>query len=180
MKKAEKRPRFSPKEMTMLAMLIALNVIMAEVLKFPIVPKAIELSFGFVPIAVAGMRYGRMSAITVAVVADIIGALIFNAGIFHFGFTLTALCTGAFYGFFLHKPALTRGKQIQSCILAQLCVSFSCFALLNSFWVATSFGVPFGEYFTTRFIVNLVAFPVYTFVLYLIGCKRKVLSQFVK
>ena len=46
------------KDLTILAMLTALNIVMAEIMKFPIIPKVLELSFGFVRIAVTGRRFG--------------------------------------------------------------------------------------------------------------------------
>ena len=73
------------KDLTILAMLTALNIVMAEIMKFPIIPKVLELSFGFVPIAVTGMLFGPVPAMAVAVVGDIIGALIFSTGDFFFG-----------------------------------------------------------------------------------------------
>ena len=70
------------KELTTLSLLIALNVVMAELLKIKIIPNVLELSFGFLPIAVTGMFFGPVAAIVVAVVADMIGALIFSGGNF--------------------------------------------------------------------------------------------------
>ena len=66
----------------MLGVLAALNVIAAEILKFPVIPKVLELNFGFVPLAVAGMLFGPVSAVLVGIVGDIVGAAIFSAGDF--------------------------------------------------------------------------------------------------
>ena len=89
----------------MLGVLAALNVIAAELLKFPVIPKVLELNFGFVPLAVAGMLFGPVSAVLVGIVGDIVGAAIFSAGDFYFGYTLTAALTGLFYGLLLHQQA---------------------------------------------------------------------------
>ena len=69
----------------MLGVLAALNVIAAEVLKFPVIPKVLELNFGFVPLAVAGMLFGPVEATLVGIVGDIVGASIFSAGDFFLG-----------------------------------------------------------------------------------------------
>lgn len=164
------------KDLTMLAMLMALNVVMAEVLKFPIIPKVLELSFGFIPIAVAGMLFGPIPAMAVSVTADIIGALIFNAGDFFFGYTLTALLTGLFYGLLLHKEPVKLWKVF----LAQGLVSLVCYAGCNTLWAYLMGYARTTQYIVTRLTVNAVAYPVYVLVLYLLLRYRKTLEGAVK
>ncbi len=168
------------RDVTILAMLIALNVIMAELLKFPVIPKVLELSFGFIPIAVAGMLFGPVPAMAVAVVADVIGALIFSAGDFFFGYTLTALLTGLFYGLFLHKQAQTPRKALLAVVLSQFLVSLICYAGLNTLWAYVMGYARTTQYIVTRLTVNAVAYPVYCFVLYLLLRYRKTLERAVK
>ena len=168
--------KLKAKEMTLLAMLTALNVVMAEILKFRIIPGTLELSFGFIPIAVTGMLFGPAASITVAVIADIIGAAIFAGGNFYLGYTLTAFCTGLFYGLLL------RGEPIRlwKILLAQALVSLICYAGLNTLW---SYLMGYGrsmEYITTRLIVNAVAYPIYSFVLYLLLKYRRTLERAIK
>ena len=95
----EKR-RFTTREVTLMGMLVALNVIMAEICKIVIIPNVLVLSLGFMPLALSGMLFGVVPTVVVAVVADIIGALIFSSGSFYFGYTLTAFATGLFFGLF--------------------------------------------------------------------------------
>lgn len=168
--------KLKAKELTLLAMLTALNVVMAEILKFRIIPGTLELSLGFIPIAVTGMLFGPAASITVAVIADIIGAAIFAGGNFYLGYTLTAFCTGLFYGLLL------RGEPIKlwKILLAQALVSLICYAGLNTLW---SYLMGYGrsmEYITTRLIVNAVAYPIYSFVLYLLLKYRRTLERAIK
>lgn len=164
------------RELTMLAMLTALNIVMAEIMKFPIIPKVLELSFGFVPIAVCGMLFGPIPAMAVAVVGDIIGALIFSSGDFFFGYTLTALMTGLFYGLFLRreKPGLAR------LALCQALVSLICYAGLNTLWAYLMGYARTSQYIITRLTVNAIAYPVYVLVLYLLCRYRPALERAVK
>lgn len=168
--------KLKAKDLTLLAMLTALNVVMAEILKFRIIPGTLELSLGFIPIAVTGMLFGPAASITVAVIADIIGAAIFAGGNFYLGYTLTAFCTGLFYGLLL------RGEPIKlwKILLAQALVSLICYAGLNTLW---SYLMGYGrsmEYITTRLIVNAVAYPIYSFVLYLLLKYRRTLERAIK
>lgn len=167
------KKRFTTKEIALLGMLIALNIIMAEVCKITILPRILELSLGFVPLALSGMLFGVVPTVTVAVVADIIGALLFNAGNFYFGYTLTAFLTGLFYGIFLHKKEL----PVWRVILCQLIVSLVCYAFLNSLWAlnwVTSAAA--SEYIATRLLAQLGTFPVYTVILLIMRRYRKTLQ----
>ena len=100
--------RFTVREIAVMGMLAALNIVLAEVCKITIIPNALVLSFGFLPIAVCGMLFGVAPTVTVAVVADILGALLFSSGSFYFGYTLTAFLVGLFYALFLHKGFVPR------------------------------------------------------------------------
>lgn len=164
------------KELTMLAMLTALNVVMAEIFKFRILPGTLELSFGFIPIAVTGMLYGPVGAILVSVMADIIGALIFQGGNFFFGYTLTAFCTGLFYGLLLkHEPV-----KLWKILLAQGLVSLICYAGMNTLWAYMMGYARTSQYIVTRLVVNAVAYPIYAFVLYLLLRYRKTLERAIR
>ena len=164
------------KDLTILAMLTALNIVMAEIMKFPIIPKVLELSFGFVPIAVTGMLFGPVPAMAVAVVGDIIGALIFSTGDFFFGYTLTALLTGLFYGLFLRGEKHRLGRLL----LCQALVSLVCYAGLNTLWAYLMGYARTSQYIVTRLTVNAIAYPVYVLVLYLLCRYRPVLERAVK
>lgn len=163
------------KDLTVLAMLTALNVVMAEVMKFPIIPKVLELSFGFVPIAVTGMLFGAVPAMAVAVTGDIIGALIFSAGDFFFGYTLTALTTGLLYGLFLHAERTPAGAG--RIALCQLLVSLICYAGMNTLWAYVMGYARTSQYIITRLTVNAAAYPVYYLVLRLLVRYRKTLES---
>ena len=172
----EKR-RFTTKEITLMGMLIALHIIMAEVCKIAIIPRVLELSLGFVPLALSGMLFGVAPTVTVAVVGDVIGALLFNPGSFYFGYTLTAFFTGLIYGIFLHKKDLSV-LRIAAC---QLLISLLCYAFLNSLWAlnwVTSAAA--DEYIATRLLAQLGTFPVYTVMLLVMRRYRKTLEGVLK
>lgn len=168
--------RLRTKDLTILSMLVALNVVMAELFKFPIIPKVLELSFGFVPIAVAGMLFGPLPAMAVAAAADIIGALIFSSGDFYLGYTLTALMTGLFYGLMLYKQDV----RLSRAAMAQALVSLVCFAGLNTLWAYQLGYARTSQYIVTRLTVNLVAYPVYVLVLVLILRYRRTLETAIR
>lgn len=169
----EKR-RFTTKEVTLMGMLVALNVIMAEICKIVIIPNVLVLSLGFMPLALSGMLFGVVPTVVVAVVADIIGALLFSSGSFYFGYTLTAFTTGLFFGLFLHKKDL----HLPRVILCQLLVSLVCYAFMNSLWSLNWVTKTAAEeYIGVRLLAQLGTFPVYTLILLVLRRYRKTLEK---
>ena len=181
--------KMSVRKLTALGMLTALTIIMAEVAKFPIVPKVLELSFGFVPVAVAGMLFGPWTAMVMSGVADILGAIL--AGVEFFpGYTLSAVLSGLFYGLLLKNTcqpgfgALGKGflpnKALLKVMLAQLLVSLIVYSGCNTLWAYLMGYGRSTEYIITRLTVNVVAYPVYVCVLALIMRYRRTLEKAVK
>lgn len=172
----EKR-RFTTREISLMGMLVALNVVMAELCKIVIIPNVLELALGFVPLALSGMLFGVVPTVVVAVVADIIGALLFSAGSFYFGYTLTAFLTGMFYGIFLHKKELTLGRVV----LCQLLISLICYALLNSLWALNWVTKTAAtEYISVRLMAQLCSYPAYIAILLVLRRYRKTLEGVLK
>lgn len=171
------RRRLTPRDIAVMGMLTALNVVMAEVCKITIIPNVLVLSLGFLPLAVSGMLFGVVPAVTVAVVADIIGALLFSAGSFYFGYTLTAFLTGLFYGLFLHKKNLSVARVA----LCQALVSIVCFALLNSIWALNWVSsAAAGKYIGTRLMFQPITYPVYLIFLLILRKYRKTIEGALK
>ena len=91
------RANFLPlKKLISISLLVALSIIAKRFLGYN--DKIISVSFGFVPIAMAGMLFGPLGGVMAAVIADLIGALLFPTGPFNPGFTLAAALTGLTYG----------------------------------------------------------------------------------
>lgn len=162
------------KTLCIMSLFVALNIVMAELLKIKIFP-GLELSFGFIPVALCGMLYGVVPTVCVAVVADVIGALIFSGGEFFFGYTLTALLTGLFYGLFLHKQPLEKLRIV----LAQLLVSLVCYAGLNTLWAYLLYHVPMESVYL-RLAAQPILFPVYVMVLMVMNNYRATFERAIR
>lgn len=122
--------------LVLMAMLVAVQVILSRFLSINL--WNLKIGFAFVPIALAGMLLGPISAGLTGIVADLIGATLFPSGTFFPGFTLTAFITAFGYGFFLQK------KQDMPHILAAVLFSeIVGTLLLNTKWIAILYGTPF-------------------------------------
>ncbi len=156
------------------AVLIALNVVLSRFLS--INAWNIKIGFTFVTIFVAGYFYGPAFSATVAVIADVIGALLFPSGAFFPGFTLTALLTGLLFGFMLHKKQ-TAVRIFITVLIDQLVLGL----LLNTYWISILYGTTFWAAAMTRIVQCLIMITVQYFTISLLmkklpAVKRQVLK----
>ena len=134
-------------------MLVALEIVLNRFLS--INTWSLKIGFSFVPVAVAGMLYGPWGGAVVCALADFLGAVLFPIGPYFPGFTLTAACTGAVLGFFLHKnPTLPR-------IAAAVAINNLFFSLVvNSVWISLLYSKVFAALLLSRLLQCAVMVPV--------------------
>ncbi|MBR5229331.1 MAG: folate family ECF transporter S component [Firmicutes bacterium] len=145
--------KFDTKMLVTAAVLIALNVVLSRFLS--INAWNIKIGFTFVSIFVAGYFYGPVFSVVVAVLGDVVGALLFPSGAFFPGFTLTALLTGLLFGVMLHKKQ-TPVRILFTVLANQLLLGL----LLNTYWLSILYGTTFGAVVVTRIVQCLIMMPV--------------------
>jgi ECF transporter S component (folate family) len=154
------------KSLVMMGLLIAIEIVLTRFVS--IQAWNLRIGFGFIPIAIAGMMLGPIRAGIVAAVADVIGAILFPAGTFFPGFTLTALLVGILYGIFLYKKTNT-GRIFMAIGIHQIILSL----LLNTLWISILYGSPYWPLFTTRILQTAIMLPVEAICLVAL-CNKKV------
>lgn len=120
----------------LMAMLAAMQIVLSRCLSINL--WNLRIGFAFVPIAMAGMLLGPMSAGLTGVVADIIGATLLSSAAFFPGFTLTAFITAFGYGFFLQTK-----QDMPHIVAAVLFSEIVGTILLNTLWISIMYGTPF-------------------------------------
>jgi len=165
---------FTLKKLISIALLVALSIILKRFLGYN--DKVLSISFGFVPIAVAGMLFGVPGGLMAAVAADIIGALLFPSGPFNPLFTLVASLSGLCYGYFLGKPGVSK----QRIVLCQVLITLFGHLLFNTLLLVPIIGKGFFAILPLRVVKNLLFFPVEVFILLKITEYRKVLERIIR
>lgn len=145
--------KFKTRDLTVMALLVALEVVLSRFLS--INAWNTRIGFGFVPIVTAAILMGPVHAAIVAGVADVIGAVLFPTGAFFPGFTLTAVLSGTVYGLFLYKRQ-NMPRIIGAVAVHQLCLSL----LLNTLWISILYGSPFKGLIVTRIPQTVIIFAV--------------------
>ncbi len=138
-----KEQAISTKEVVIMGLLIAVSIVLSRFLSIP--AWNFKIGFAFLPIALGAILLGPIQGAFIGAVADFIGAILFPIGAYFPGFTLTAGLVGMTYGLLLHRNQIKK-----NIILAVVLVQFLGTVLLNSFWIATLYGVSFAVLLPTR------------------------------
>ncbi len=148
------------RKLVMLSFLTALTIILARFVS--IQTTILRISFEFFPIVVAAILFGPIGAGVTAVIADIIGALLFPAGTFFPGFTVSAFITGLIYAFFFYQKDITFFRTIIGIMTKLLIVDM----VLVSIWLMILFRMPIEALIPTRLIKLAVMLPIETVLIY--------------
>lgn len=157
-----KYPRLNdPKVMTGAALLIALAVVV-DFYRL-VLSNIMEVSFGFVPLAVGGMMYGPIIGGIIGGIADIIQYVARPTGPFFPGFTFNAILAGYIYGKFFYKKEITIKRVILCVLLEGVLITL----ILTPLWLNMLYG---AKIFALPRVIKFVAFfPVKVAILYMMG-----------
>jgi len=147
--------------LVILAMFVAIQIVMVRFLR--IETPILRISFVFLPIAISGILYGPKVAGITAMIANVVGVLLFPPPTGPFwGFTLSYFLIGVNYGFFLHN----NGRSMTRIVLA-VAVHLAVIAMiLNTYWLTIITGGPFWGIFPTRLIGQMILFPLQITMIY--------------
>ena len=143
------KPKFTTRQLTTLALLTAIEIVLSRFLS--ISAWNIKIGFSFIPVVVAAILYGPLAAGIVGALADFLGAVLFPIGAYFPGFTLTAFLTGCVFGIFLHK------KQGWLQIITAVGINqFVLSLFLNTLWISVLYGSPYVPLLATRVVQSLI------------------------
>lgn len=138
------------------AILAALFVVLYSI-KLNLAPE-LRITFTFIPLALAGWLLGPVPAMLVGLIGDVIGCIIFPAGPYFPGFTLTKIVSGLIYGVFLYRTGSRKhtlyvsGAVIFTNILANV--------VMNSLWLSMLYGKAWSVYAASHLVKNILASPI--------------------
>lgn len=148
------------RKIVLTAFLIASMVVLQRFLaiRTPI----ISIGFSFVPVMLAGMMLGWKYSTFVAVIADLIGALLFPSGPFFIGYTLTAALTGLAAGLCLYQPqGIKINKRFLIGLLIYVIISTALLhGVLNTIWIIITTGGASKVVIPVRVAKQLIMAPI--------------------
>ena len=152
-----------------LGLLTAVSIVLTRVfgLIIPIAGVgALRLSFGEVPIMLAGILFGPTAGALTGLASDLIGYLInSHGGAFFPGFSLSAALAGFIPGLLLYqrKESLTLIHVGAVVLFTDLITG----VFLNTLWLTILYGQGFFVILPMRVLARLVTLPIYTLTLFL-------------
>ena len=131
---------FTARNITQLALLIALYFVLDRISLFTIPISFLKIGFAFIPVIVAAMLYGPLGGAVVGGLGDLIGALIMPFGAYHPGFTVCGALIGAVFGWFLYMDSKTfKGNEkprMWPNVVAPVVFSVLVGLFLNTLWIS--------------------------------------------
>ncbi len=122
--------------LVLMAMFAAVQIVLSRFLSINL--WNLKIGFSFIPVVIAGILLGPVSAGLVGLVSDVIGATLFPIGTFFPGFSLTSFITSFGYGFFLYK-----NQSMKNIVAAVLFSEIVGTIFLNTLWISMLYGTPF-------------------------------------
>ena len=141
--------KFNTKKLITLSVLIAMDVVLTRFLS--INAWNTRIGFGFVPMVIAAMMYGPLSAGIVAALADFIGAILFPTGPYFPGFTFSVFLMGIVFGLFLYKDR-SFWRVVVSVLITQFVISL----FLTTYWISFLYGANYKALLATRVVQSAI------------------------
>lgn len=148
----------SSRTLAVTALLISLNIALDALnIRIQLTPQ-LRIGFGFLTIAMVGMLFGPVVAMTAGAAMDFLGWLVNNGGGAYFpGFTLTAILAGLIWGISLYEKPLHWARVL----IAKLSINILLNIFLNSFWLYLYYGKSFQlATLPLRIGKNLILLPI--------------------
>lgn len=137
------------------AVFAAIFVVLYSI-KLQIAPE-LRVTFTFIPLALAGWLLGPIPAMLVGMVGDIVGCVLFPAGAYFPGFTLTKIVAGLIYGLCLYRK--NKGMVLFT-VIAVLSVNLFANVALNSVWLSILYKNVWSVYAASHLLKNLLSSPI--------------------
>ena len=157
------------------AVLAACSIILGKYLQIPI-GDAIRISFENLPILLAAFYFGPISAVAVAVVADLVGCLLLGYTINPI-VTLGATAIGLVAGIFAH---ILRRQGFLKVFFTVLPAHLIGSVLIKTFGLAKFYSMPLTELILIRLFVYLAISAAEIFIIFMLSKNRAFSSQMQK
>lgn len=156
------------KKIVLAAILLATLIIFSRFIS--IKTEVLVISLSFIPIMMSAIWLGYKYSMLIALMGDLIGAVLFPFGPYFPGFTLSSAISGIIYGIFLYNKGeqLEKKKIIIRLVLSSILVLLVVNIFLTSFWIHILYGRAYVAVMASRVITQLIMLPVQVITIYTI------------
>ncbi len=118
----------------------------------------LRITFTFIPLALAGWLLGPVPAMLVGLVGDLVGCILFPAGPYFPGFTLTQILAGLIFGIFLYRK--NAEKIFLPVLFSKTIISLFLNVGLNALWLSMLYKKAWIVYVISHSVKNIIALPI--------------------
>lgn len=133
----KKRKTITPKEIALIGLLLAMNMVLSRVATFYIT-QSVRISFSFLPLALMAIMFGPWKSGIVNGIWDIVNVLMFAAYMPFPGYTLNAFLGPMFYGLFMHRKEIKWTHVLAPVMINTIFVNL----FLGTLWLIILGGLP--------------------------------------
>lgn len=145
---------------TLLAMMGAISIILGYFTFMPV--ETIKITFNFLPNEFVYYLFGPAIGPMYGAALDILTFFIKPTGTFFYGFTVSSILNGLWFGAILYKRPLNLKRVFAAKLVHAVIVNL----LLNTYWLTQLYGYNFNSLLKTRVWKVAIMFPVETLLLY--------------
>lgn len=154
------------KKIILSAMLLAILIILSRFVS--IKTQILVISISFIPIMMSAIWLGPKYSTIIALLGDLIGAILFPFGAYFPGFTVSAAISGLIYGLFLYnKGEELKNKQLLIRLtISSLMVLIIVNIFVNSFWIHILYGKAYLAIIASRVTTQIIMLPIHIITIY--------------
>ena len=154
------------KRIVISGLLLALLIVLSRFVS--IKTQILVISFSFIPIIMSAIWLGPKYSTLIAMLGDLIGALLFPFGTYFIGYTISQALTGFVYGMFLYKKGeeLSTKELLIRLTISSLIVLILINVFLTSLWIHIQYGKAYILIMTGRIVAQICMFPIQLIVIY--------------
>ena len=141
------------RSIAVMAMLVAVCIVCEKFLVIPVGGMIKQVKFTIIPATIAGMLFGPVAGTIVVSAGDAIA----NMSFFTFQFFSSAVVTGLLCGLFFYRQKKISWIRV---ILAITTITVVVYAAMNTYWVATLYGLKKEGAVLMRMISIAIQYPI--------------------
>lgn len=154
------------KKMILSALLLTIAIILNRFIS--IKTEVLIIQFTYIPIMLSAIWLGPKYSTLIAVLCDLLGALLFPFGPYFPGFTVSAGISGLVYGVLLynHGEELTNKQLIIRLTISSIINLVIVNIFITSFWIQMLYGKAYLVVVASRVVTQLVMIPIQIVTMY--------------
>ncbi len=145
---------------TLLAMMGAISIVLGYFTFMPV--ETIKITFNFLPNEFVYYLFGPAVGALYGAALDLLTFFIRPTGTLFYGFTISAILTGLWYGALLYQRPLS----LKRILITKLIFSIAVHIFLNTYWLTILYGYDFFALLPVRALKTAIVFPFETLLLY--------------